>query len=387
MFDRLCQNGQRPDLRFRDPFISGKVRSLQIVFNAHAERSLVGFALRSRVRNTLLSHKLTQPHPLKMTFPNFVKGLIARVPTFTNVRGLTIDSWGLRQVDDSALSSLYKHLWEALENRLECLTLKGNLEDLERAISSAPTLSILRRLHIDFGQNINEIGSATAQKILVSVIAPFVKKMNAHLEALKIWCWASLDMSSFFDVCNSFPQLGYLAVRMAFDKALHEPSGLRALLWNSAETLQRLEMRLNPTQVYMNAGPEAQLGGWLLGCLNDERYLSQVRELDLYPSTTADGLVVILAGVGRASATLQRLIIRDRYVVPAEALEIIDALSACRGLRYLRMNILRLEIDIVDRMVARLPSLEGLWLSLGDQISTDNPTSLRVRICHSRYFQ
>ncbi len=322
-----------------------------------------------------------------MTLTSFVKGLIARVPTFINARDLTIDSWGLREVDESQLTLLYKHIWDALENRLECLSLKGNLGDLERAISSAPVLSILRRLHIDLGQNINETSSATTQKILVSIIAPFVKKMNAHLEELKIWCWASLNMSSFFDVCNSFPRLEYLAVRMAFDKALHEPSGLRALLWNCAETLQRLEMRLNPTQVYMNAGPEAQLGGWLLGCLNDERYLSQVRELDLYPSTTADGLAVVLFGVGRASATLQRLIIRDRYFLPTDVLEIIDALSACRGLRYLRMNILRLEIDIVDRMAACLPSLEGLWLSLGDQTSTDNPTSLRVRIFQSRRLQ
>lgn len=328
------------------------------------------------MKGTLASLKTALHHSRKATYTDFVTELVACVPAFANVRDLVIDCWDFMQADGYNLSSIYKGFWAAFGNNLECLTLMGNLESHNSVISSTPTLSsALRHLHIDFGENLHESNPATHHEILVSVIAPFVRSLSPHLEGLKIWCWATLDMSPFFAACNSFPLLEYLAIRMAFDKTLREPSGLRALLCNTVKTVRRLEMRLNPSQFHTNVTLEAELGRWLLECLSDERCVMQVRELDLYPTSTGDGLAVVLASVGRASTTLRRLIIRDRYLVRTEVLEIIDALSACRRLRYLRMNVLRLDIDIMDRMAARLPSLEGLWLSLGDY----NPTGLTVR--------
>ncbi|KJA20597.1 hypothetical protein HYPSUDRAFT_43107 [Hypholoma sublateritium FD-334 SS-4] len=365
------------NLRIRDPFIAEKLKSLQIVFNTHARKPPAAFALKNRMKGTLASLKTALNHSRKATLTDFVTELVACVPTFTNVRDLTIDCWDFPQADGYDLSSIYKGFWAAFGNNLECLTLMGNLESHNSVISSAPTLSsALRHLRIDFGENLYGSNPDTHHEILASVIAPFVRRLSPHLEGLKIWCWATLDMSPFFAACNSFPQLEYLAVRMAFDKTLREPSGLGALLCNTAKTVRQLEMRLNPSQFHTNVALEAELGRWLLECLSDEQCMLQVRELDLYPTSTGDGLAVVLTSVGRVSTTLRRLIIRDRYLVHTEVLEIIDALSACRGLRYLRMNVLRLDIDIMDRMAARLPSLEGLWLSLGDY----NPTGLRSEL-------
>lgn len=221
------------------------------------------------------------------------------------------------------------------------------------------------------------------REILFDVISPFVRSMSAQLEGLKIWCWAELDISPFFAVCNSFPQLQYLAVRMEFARTWHDTSGLRSLLCNTGKKLRRLELRLNQSKFHTNPNMEARLGSWLLECLNDERCMSQVHELDLYP-TTHDGLAVVLASIGRASGTLRKLSIRERYLAHTEVLEIIDALSACWGLRYLRMNVLHLNTVIIDRMATRLPNLEGLWLSLGG----DSPTALwpRVRLFRSGCF-
>ena len=73
---------------------------------------------------------------------------------------------------------------------------------------------------------------------------------------------------------------------------------------------------------------------------------------------------IVLASVKRASATLHKLIIRDRYLNKTEMLTIINALRKCKGLRYLRVNVLELDIDVLDLMAAHLPSLQGLSLSV-----------------------
>ena len=162
----------------------------------------------------------------------------------------------------------------------------------------------------------------------------------------------------------------------------HDTSGLQALLHSSGKKLRSLEMRLNQSrQIHMNTEIEVRLRNWLLERLNDVQCMSQVRELDLYPTRMLDGLAIVLASVKRASATLHKLIIRDRYLNKTEMLTIINALRKCKGLRYLRVNVLELDIDVLDLMAAHLPSLQGLSLSVEDHRQS---YAFSVRLFESR---
>ncbi len=114
----------------------------------------------------------------------------------------------------------------------------------------------------------------------------------------------------------------------------------------------------------MNTEMEVRLSNWLLERVSDVECMSQVCELDLYPTQTLDGLAIILASVKRASAALHKLIIRDRYLNKTEMFTIINALRKCKGLRYLRVNVLELDIDVLDLMAVHLPNLQGLSLSV-----------------------
>ncbi len=365
-------------MRIRDPFIAKKLKSLVIIFNEHAGikppswEIVPGPAHVSKnlvVRNLLLLQSAIR-HSREATFTDFGTELIARVPTFTNVTELTIDCWDPLHCD---LSSLYESFWWAFGDNLVSLTLKGYLESHASVISSSPALgTTLKHLRIDFGPNIFVSLPDTNRnhQILVNNIAPFVKSLSPHLEGLNIRCWTELDMSPFFAVCNSFPRLRHLAVRMGFSRIWQDTYGLQSLLHSSGKTLRRLEMRLNRPyfdmhmRTGMNTGMDTELGDWLLERLTDEQCMSQVCELDLYPTRTHHGLGIVVASVKRASATLAKLTIRDWSLNHTEVATIIDALSTCQKLRYLRMNLVCLDINVLDFVAARLPNLKGLSLSL-----------------------
>jgi hypothetical protein len=58
-------------------------------------------------------------------------------------------------------------------------------------------------------------------------------------------------------------------------------------------------------------------------CLSDEKIFSQLRALDIYPTTIPTSLDVLLSFIESNSDTLEKLTIRDRYLHQTEASDVI----------------------------------------------------------------
>jgi hypothetical protein len=165
--------------------------------------------------------------------------------------------------------------------------------------------------------------------------------------------------------------LEYLNVRMAFNKALRDPSGLKELLCGCSATLLQLDLRLNPSGLPMNPIWEEPLSQWLAECVADERCVAHLRSLDIYPTNMAAGIDDLLSCINRAARTLTHLTVRDRYFQPAEAALVVDAAAKCAGLRYLRLNVWRLDVTLLDLLAKKVPALQQIWLSVGEALSNN----------------
>ncbi|KAF8972181.1 hypothetical protein BDZ97DRAFT_1016160 [Flammula alnicola] len=373
--------------RLSDPFVASRLQSLVLRLTQvkdshvtknvrHQMRATLGRALNALEKRSLESRTRTRRG--RPTFIDVVNGLIACAPKFVNIRQLTIDSWYLPP--SYYLQALYKSFWTSFGANLQYLSLGGNVEGCRSIIESKPVLGILTELQIELTNNLFREDLAEDAIILVNILAPFINSLSPRLEALRIWSWANLNLSDFFLVLSPFPALKHLNVRMAFNKALQEPSGLKSLLCASSQTLHELNLRLNPASLPLNfvdnATSEMPLGQWLLQCVGDERCFSHLRVLDIYPTNTPAGMEFLLASIKRTSKSILELTIRDRYLQHAEVVSIVDAISECSGLAYLRMNIWRLDIVFIDYIAAKLPNLHRLWLSVGETLDANTPDAL-----------
>ncbi|KDR76018.1 hypothetical protein GALMADRAFT_247234 [Galerina marginata CBS 339.88] len=316
-----------------------------------------------------LSHNPKRPRP---TFSNVIDGIIDATPLFVNVRDLTIDSWDLPPSYD--LKSLFASFWKSpFGPNLRALSLGGNMEGYRIFIQSNPSLKHLKDLRLEFTNNLFRVDLEEDAGILVDIVAPFVNSLSSHLETLRIWSWASLDLSVFFKSLAVLPMLHGLNVRMPFNKALRDdPSGLKDLISNCSATLQKLDLRLNPSGLPVNPVLEEPLSQWLTDCVADERCFAQLRSLDIYPTTMTAGVDVLLACIRRAADTLTHLTVRDRYLQPPEVEQVVNVVAKCTGLTYLKLNIWRLDVALLDLLAAKVPGVRHLWLSVGEVLSNAN---------------
>ncbi|KAF9478306.1 hypothetical protein BDN70DRAFT_789897, partial [Pholiota conissans] len=349
-----------------DPFVAAKVKKLSIIFTLMGESAMRHTRDDAfRFRDGLNFLRKLAHRPKGDRIPNFMQQLTSLNPKLINLRHLNIDTSELPPKYD--LCMLCTSFWANLGANLR----------------SRPVLPALSELKLEFTGNIFQFredgfdADFQAQDVQVmEMLARFVNTLSPSLEGLRIWSWAAdLDTSHFFLGLAVFPKLQYLGVRMSFDRALRDPEGLKNVLWNHAPTLQKIELRLNPSRFHLNADSEDPMCRWLQQCLTDERCFSQVSFLDFYPTTTAEGTSIVLDAVKRISNTAIRIILRDRYLQHDEALSVIDAASECMWLRFLRMNVFRFDIDMLDRLAEKLPNLEGLWISIGDHVQPNDITT------------
>jgi len=367
-----------------DPFVAKRVKSLVLRLThvkdpateapsspgfrhqlQHAYHRFRPFKLKSREGNGLHSGSPLRPRP---TFSEVMNTLITAISHMSNVSELNIDSWDLPPSYD--LRKVFHSMWASFGNSLDSLFLGGNLEGYRVLIAEThPTFRHLRELRIELTNNLFRLDQDADERTLVNVLAPFITGLSSTLESLRIWSWAFLDISAFFGVLaeTTFPHLESLNIRMAFNKALHDPTGLQEFLWRSSATLKRVELRLNPSGLPLAPATEEPLSVWLAQCLNDERCFRSLNALDLYPTNTEAGLAGLLTCIKRTEATLVELSIRDRYLQTAEAKVVVEAASRSEsGLKSLRMNIWHLEVGLLDILANKISGLERLWLSLGD---------------------
>ena len=315
--------------------------------------------------------KSPQPYLINMAPTDLINEILNITNKLVNVRELYIDLWNLPPLCD--LQPLFSSFWSSFGPKLHTLSLSGILEDFRTLIDSNPILGRLRELRVEFTHScIDAIEIEASKAILVDVLLPFINNLAPHLLSLRLWSWASFDLSTFFSQLAPFPSLKALNVRTPFNTAFGDASGLKGLICDSSDTLQRVDLRLNPAGLTLDPSSEEPLSRWLLDCISDERFFSNLQVLDIYPTNTAAGMEFLLGCIHRTSTYLVELIMRDRYWQDQEIKTIIDAASSCQNLTYLKMNIRRLDVALTDRLALKLPRINRLWLSIGEHSANDH---------------
>ena len=112
------------------------------------------------------------------------------------------------------------------------------------------------------------------------------------------------------------------------------------------------------------------LGTWLINLVQSESreifHLSQAQEA---PTNTAAGLQAFLFTIHDTALTLLDLNIRDRFFPPNKAKVVVNTMSG--RLKWLTMNVIHLDIELLDLLVQTLPCLEELRLIVMDVVSSD----------------
>ena len=320
-----------------------------------------------------------KPRQSSPKFSEVMDALIACSPNFCNMRQLRIDTWDLPPTYD--IQPLFRSFWTSFGSNLRHLSLGGNLEGYKLLIETEPNLFALIDLEVEFTNNVYRIDQDLDAAILVDVVAPFINRLSHHIESLRVWSWAILGLSDFFMRLTTFPKLEHLDIRMAFNITLQQDaSGLKSMLLASSGSLKRLGLRLNPSGWPTDPMREESLSQWLSSCLSDENGFSQLRALDIYPTTIPTSLDVLLSFIESNSNTLEKLIVRDRYLHQTEASDVIDAASKCPNLVSLRFNLRRLDINLLDHLARKLPNLTYLWIAVEEILSNSEVGGLGVRI-------
>ena len=333
--------------------------------NASTSERNIRHQLRLTITRVFGGSKSPRARPINVAPTDLLNETMKIAHRFVNVRELYIDLLDPSPLYD--LPPLYSSFWSAFGPKLYTLTLSGTLEDFRTLIHSNPPLDALQELRVEFARSSLD-GMDADRAILMNILLPFINNLAPHLLSLRLWSWASLDLSSFFLQLAPFPGLKTLNVRTPFNQAFRDASGLKDLICNSSGTLRRVNLRLNPTGS-VDPSIEEPLSRWLLECISDERFLSQLQGLDIYPTTMVAGMEFLLRCIQRTSKDLVELTLRDRYLQGREVNAVIDAASSCSNLTYLKMNIRTLDVAVMDLLAFKLPKIDRLWLSVGDNVS------------------
>lgn len=321
--------------------------------------------------------KSSSPIPTSRTlspFDDIISHLIAVFPGMVNLRDFSIDPRVFPPSFDS--EPLFSAAWSSFGHQLHRVSFGGNLEGYKRLISSNPPFKAVRELSLEFTDN-QPPNQAADLLILSDLVVPFINNMSPHLRLLKVWSWASADLSSFFTRLGSFPELQDLSIRAPFNKSFRtDPSGLTQLLCSTVSTLRRLDLRLNPKGLVVDLTSERLLSEWMLERTSDEHSFSNLHAIQMYPTSLPAGFQTLLVSIQRSSETLTKLSVRERYLHHEEIESIVTALPLHNRLTSLRLNIWILQARVIDLLAKNLPCLHQLTLNIGNRYVTESDSSL-----------
>jgi hypothetical protein len=109
-----------------------------------------------------------------------------------------------------------------------------------------------------------------------------------------------------------------------------------------------------------------------MDCAADEICFSYLRSLKINPTGPARTDILCKA-IQRAASTLQELVIYDVELSQEEAFIVVNALSQCSRLMYLRFQLNKLDVAMIDSMAKNLPGLKRLdiWWNVTGQLPRD----------------
>ena len=360
---------------FSDPFVASRVNRLELrlgdikkVLGPGANTSESGSRIRRQLKHTIIrvfgGSKLP---PITMSVTGLIKDIIKITNKLLNIRELCIDLWDLAPSDD--LQPLFSSFWSSFGPKLSTLSLNGTLRKFRTLIKN----SKLNGLH----ELCLELSGTADRAIVVDVLLPFINNLSPHLLSLRLWCRASLDLSTFFAQLAPFPTLKTLIIHTPFNKkAFGNTSGLEGLICNGSGTVQRVHLCLNPDGLTVDS--EEPLSQWLLEYISNIKRLSYLlRILDMYPTDMFAGMEFLSDCIERTSQSLAKINVRDRYLQDGEIEAIINVASSYSNLVYLKMNIRKLDVVLTDHLALKLPQIDRLRLSIREY-SVDDPQYLVV---------
>ena len=311
--------------------------------------------------------------PIAVSVTGVIKDIIKITNKLVNVRELRIVLWDFTPSSESYhLQPLFSSFWSSFGPKLCILSLKGNLGNFRNLIKN-PKLDGLQELSVDFSL-------PSGRAIIVDVLLPFINSLAPHLLSLRLWCWPSLDLPTFFAQLAPFPNLKTLIIHTPFKKAFGNTSGFEDLIRHSSGTVQRVHLCLNPTGLTVDS--EEPLSQWLLDYIsNITRFSDLLQILDMYPTDMYAGMKLLSDCIERTSQSLAELSLRDRYLQDGEieAIQVINVASSYSDLVYLKMNIRKLDVVLTDHLALKLPKIDRLRLSIREYSVVD-PQYLVVRV-------
>ncbi|KAF8071766.1 hypothetical protein FPV67DRAFT_1482611 [Lyophyllum atratum] len=394
-FDDVTPKAMRMLSQLRDSSIARRVRRLELQLNQLARLKHAGPRAQSPPSSRGIRQRLTtallHPHlsllsvrppqksgasasPFAVTFEALIEDLTAVLPAMVNVEEFSVDSWNLPTKLD--LQPFFSAAWLGFGTRVRKLSLGGNIGGFKVLLASQPVLTAVEELHLEFTNNMNPpmpnsteafTVAATTQTLLHDFVAPFINDLGSQLQVLKLWSWASIDLSSFFRKLGPFPLLHTLSVWAAFNRSFtNDPSGLTQVLYGTSPTLKDLMLRLNPSGLF-DPQSDLILCDWLTEIIqNNDKFATGLRSLQLYPSATNAGLEALVAFIQRSADTLEGLNVRDRYLLLPEIITITAAFSPYAKLRFLRLNVRKLPVELFDLFAQSFPDLKTLALRAAD---------------------
>ncbi|KAF7312393.1 hypothetical protein MIND_00252600 [Mycena indigotica] len=359
--------------RLRDPLPASRVQrlilrphlSLSNPIRSESSRPAASPSLWHRLFSAGSSSK-AQPPPASKPAPieQLIESLILVLPGLVNLRSFEAEVWDVEEGYD--LRPFFRSAWAAFGPKLEAVSFGGRPKDFLQFVESEPNIPACTSLNLQFTHEMDTAANAATLVILVDCVAPYINSIALQLTTFKVWSWSTLDLSALFLNLGKFPRLTEFHVRAPFNRAFTDPAGLTNLLETNSQTLQHVELRLNPSGSAMDPSPEQRLGEWFSSHQSSPLVMRDLKKLRLFPTNSGLGFDALLMYLERSANTLTTLAIKDRYL----SLEEVSTLTTLLAERESALQNLRLHVrvwspELFDLLAAKLPGLRSLSLYVG----------------------
>ncbi|PPQ69190.1 hypothetical protein CVT25_006968 [Psilocybe cyanescens] len=368
--------------RLSDPYVARKVTNLSIYLTLDKstvdDNSQLYKLLRSRFRSshqTLANFFRIKPVELdrketirRCKLKDVIDVISASNGNFPNVRELSVDGCLFFSQGPTPLPILSPSFWLPFSNNLGSLSLGGTMEEFRFMLESGHTFSSLKQLQLRFEQSYDGEGDSS---VLIDIIAPFINRMNRHLEDLMVWSRSDLDISDFFISLSSLSALRRFKVKMFYTRSLRNSAGLESIILNASPHLEKLSIRHSSRSLGLGLESldtlwDMPFSQWLLELISNKEKFPRIQILDIYALYKPAGIHVFLDFIHKASDKLTEIIVRDRYLSPNEAMLVIGAASHCSSLTYLRLTVRTLDIALIDCLADKVPGVRRIYLAIGE---------------------
>lgn len=366
----------------RDPFVARTVTNLSIYLTLDKstgdDNSQLYKLLRSRFRSShqtlsnffrIKSVELERKETIRRCkLQDVIDVISASNGNFPNVQELSVDGCLFFSQNPTPLPTLSSSFWLPFSDNLISLSLDGTMEEFRFMLGSGHTFRSLKQLQLRFEQSYEGEGDFS---VLIHIIAPFINKMNTHLDDLMIWSRSDLDISDFFTSLSLFPALRKFKVKMFLSRSLRNSSGLQNIILNAASRLEKLS--IGRASRSLGLGMESldtlwdiPFSRWLLDFISNRNNFPRIQVLDVYALYKPDGIRVLLDFTYKTCDRLTEIFVRDRYLPPDEAVSVIKAASHCSNLTYLRLTVRTLDIALIECLADKVPDVRRIYLAIGE---------------------